>query len=60
IYLCIGLSLGESNPEDCEQIDVRKIHFTEALEMVMTGEITDALTMMALMKLAIMTETLHP
>jgi len=57
IYLCIGLTQGVSNPESCEKLEVKRVPFEEALRMVMSGDITDSLSMMAIMKLAILTNT---
>ncbi len=49
-YVAQGLSFGEAEPEDTEELQVRKLPFAEAVEMVMRGEITDALAMTAILK----------
>ncbi len=49
-YVARGLTFGESEPESTEQLLVRKIPFQEALDMVFRDEITDALSMAAIMK----------
>ncbi|MCB9293719.1 MAG: NUDIX hydrolase [Lewinellaceae bacterium] len=49
-FLARDLSFGPSRPEETEELKVRKLPFREALEMVFRGEITDALSMVALMR----------
>ncbi len=49
-YLARGLSQGEHRPEGTEKIEVRRVQFDEALAMVFRGEITDALSMLAIMQ----------
>jgi len=49
-YLAQDLSFGEAEPEDTEQLHVRRIPLREAVDMVMDGRITDALSMVALLK----------
>ncbi|MEL6864053.1 MAG: NUDIX hydrolase [Bacteroidota bacterium] len=53
-YVAQGLHFGESAPEDTEDLIVKKVPFSEAVNMVIRGEITDALAMSAIL----MTETL--
>jgi 8-oxo-dGTP pyrophosphatase MutT (NUDIX family) len=48
-YLATGLVAGESRPEGTEKIVVRRVPFAEALRMALTGEITDALSLLAIM-----------
>lgn len=50
MYLARGLSQSEQDLDDDEFLDVRKIPFDKAIEMVMNGEITDAKTQLALLK----------
>ena len=57
IYFCIGLKFGPSSPDDTEDLALRKLPFEEALKMVMGGEIKDSLTIMGILKLALMTDT---
>ena len=54
IFVAKDLSFGEPNPEDTEQLEVRRVHLDEAVEMVMRGEITDGLTMAAILKVKIL------
>lgn len=52
IYLAQDLELGESEPEDCEQLVIRKLPFSEALRMALEGEITDAMAVAGLLAAA--------
>ena len=49
-FLATGLKQGEHNPEGTERLTIRRISFNEALEMVFKGEITDALSQLAIMQ----------
>jgi hypothetical protein len=49
-YIAEGLQAGEAEPEETEQLSVRRVLLTDAVDMVMRGEITDALSVMALLK----------
>ncbi len=53
-YLAKGLSYGEAEPEETESLQLKRVPLQEAIDMVLRGEITDALSMMALMKVHIM------
>ncbi|HQQ93675.1 MAG TPA: NUDIX hydrolase [Bacteroidia bacterium] len=50
IYLATGLELSESEPEESEDLQIRKLPFEEAFQMVMRGEISDSLSMVAILK----------
>lgn len=50
LYIAQDLSFGESEPEDDEQLVVRKLHFNELYQMVESGEITDSLTVITVLK----------
>ena len=50
MYLARGLSFGNQNLDEDEFLDVVKIPFEKALEMVMSGEIKDSKTMIIIMK----------
>ncbi|POY37094.1 DNA mismatch repair protein MutT [Solitalea longa] len=54
IYLATGLSQHEAEPEETEQLSIKKIPFEEALQMVFNGEITDAITITALYRLKLL------
>ncbi|MEN9806469.1 MAG: hypothetical protein RL756_989 [Pseudomonadota bacterium] len=49
-YVAQGLAFGVPAPEDTERLAVRRLPFAEALAMVLRGEITDAMSMVALLK----------
>jgi 8-oxo-dGTP pyrophosphatase MutT (NUDIX family) len=48
IFLASGLTQGEHNPEGTEQLNVRRVHVEEALRMALAGEITDAMSLLAI------------
>jgi ADP-ribose pyrophosphatase len=50
IYVARELNQAESEPEETEDLIVKKVHFEEAYRMVMEGEITDSLSMVAILK----------
>lgn len=54
LFVARGLTQAESEPEDTEDLQVRKLHFNEAFEMVMNGQITDSLTVAAILKARIL------
>ncbi len=47
-YLATGLTKGEASPEGTEELVCRSMPVAEALEMVARGEITDALSVLAI------------
>lgn len=49
-FLATGLTQGEHRPDGTEKLKIRRVVFDEALEMALTGEITDALSMLAIMQ----------
>ncbi len=48
-FLATELAAGEYRPEGTEQLQVRRVPFGEALRMARAGEITDALSLLAIM-----------
>ena len=54
MYLAKGLTFSAPDPDDDEFLDVVRMPFEEALEMVLDGRITDSKTMIILMKAALM------
>ena len=50
IYVASNLELGESDPEETEDISVRRLPFDEAFEMAMKGDITDGLSVNGIFK----------
>ena len=52
MYYADGLTYGECDPDDDEFLDLVKIPFERAVEMVVNGEIKDAKTQAAVLKVA--------
>lgn len=50
LFLATVLQRGRANPEGTEQLNVRRVAFAEALEMATSGEITDATSLLAIMR----------
>ncbi len=49
-YLAWDLSEGTAQPDDTEQLQLRRVPFAEAVRMAMAGEITDAMAVAGLLK----------
>lgn len=58
-FLATELTQGAHHPEGTEQLQVRKVDFNEALRMVLSREITDSLSMLAIMQFHI-SQNIHP
>lgn len=54
IYLARDLTQGESQPEETEQLQIKKLPFEEACQMVFSGVITDSLSVAAILKVKIL------
>ncbi len=54
IFLATGLSRHKSRPEDTEILQIKRIPFEDAVEMVMAGEITDSVSVAAILKMKIL------
>lgn len=50
VYLAQELEFGAAQPEETELLQVRRLPLSEAVEMAMRGEITDSLSLAALLK----------
>ena len=50
IYVAQGLTFHEPEPDHNEQLELRKVPFSELVEMVMRGELRDSLTMAGVLK----------
>ncbi|MER3482585.1 MAG: DNA mismatch repair protein MutT [Meiothermus sp.] len=50
IYLATGLRPGPAQPEETEQLHVRRVPFSEVYRRVVAGEITDAITVAAVLR----------
>ncbi len=53
-YLATDLSFGEQNPDQDEFLDVLRIPLQKAVEMVLSGEIKDAKTQIAVLKVKLL------
>ncbi|HFA51104.1 MAG TPA: NUDIX hydrolase [Bacteroidetes bacterium] len=56
IFIAKDLSFGEAEPEETEELAIKKLPLNEAVEMVMGGAITDALAMVSILKVNLMVE----
>ncbi len=54
VYVARGLSFTDAEPEETEILQVKKVSFDELFRMVMAGEIRDAITVAAVMKLKLL------
>ena len=52
VYLATGLSEGEPEFEETEDLEIRKLPLAEAIAMVNAGDITDAISVAALLRIA--------
>jgi len=55
-YLATGLHFNEPEPEESEVLQIKKIPLQQAFNLVMSGEITDAITVAAIQRLKWMDE----
>lgn len=54
VFLAWDLEQGEASPEDTEELEIKKLPFDEAYEMVEEGEITDSVSVAAILKVKLM------
>jgi len=54
IFIARGLTMGIAEPEETEELVLRKLPFEEAYQMAMNGEITDSMSVAALLKTKIL------
>ncbi len=54
LFLAWDLVQDEASPDDTEQLQLRRLPFGEVVEMVCRGEITDAMSVAAILKLQLM------
>jgi 8-oxo-dGTP pyrophosphatase MutT (NUDIX family) len=50
LFLAEDLTEGDAEPEGTEELRVRRVPFARAVEMALTGEITDALSVIGLLR----------
>jgi 8-oxo-dGTP pyrophosphatase MutT (NUDIX family) len=53
IFLATDLVQGESEPEGTEKLELMRVKFDDALRMVLDGEITDSISVIAIMRYAL-------
>lgn len=53
IFVATGLTQAEAEPEETEDLRVRRLPLGEAIAMVRRGEITDSISVMALLAMAV-------
>jgi 8-oxo-dGTP pyrophosphatase MutT (NUDIX family) len=53
IFVAENLVPGESRPEETERLSIRKLPLSEAIEMAMDGRITDSMSVMGLLRMAV-------
>lgn len=54
LYIAQELNFGKSEPEEDEELEIRKLPFEELYKMVKNGEITDSLTVTIVLKTKLM------
>lgn len=54
IYLAQELTQGQAEPEETEDLKLMKVSFSKAYQMVVNGEITDSMSVAAILKVHIM------
>jgi 8-oxo-dGTP pyrophosphatase MutT (NUDIX family) len=52
VYVAEGLTMGNTEFDTTEQLDVRRVPFVEAVAMVMDGRITDGISVAGILRLA--------
>lgn len=50
VFLATDLTFEEAEPEESEDLKIKKLHINEAFEMVLKGEITDSISVAAIFK----------
>ena len=54
VFVAQDLSLGNSNPEDTEELQIKNVPLDDVYSMVMSGEIRDSITVATVMKAKIL------
>ena len=57
LYAAAGLTFGECDPDEDEFLSVERVPLEKAVDMIMSGEIKDAKTQAAVLKLKILKDT---
>jgi ADP-ribose pyrophosphatase len=53
LYLANGLTAGDADPDETEELEVRWMDFAEAVEAVRTGALFDSMTQIGLLHVAL-------
>ena len=54
IYVATGLTQHETNPDETEKLDIKKVSFEELYNMVLSGEVIDSLSVTGVLKYKIL------
>lgn len=54
IFLATGLQQNNARPEETEDLQIKRVPFSEAVKMVQNGTITDSISIMAIQRLQLM------
>lgn len=54
VYVAQELTQGNASPEETENLELRRLPLSDALDMVLHGEITDAISCAALMRVSLL------
>ncbi|PRY49177.1 8-oxo-dGTP pyrophosphatase MutT (NUDIX family) [Arcticibacter pallidicorallinus] len=54
IYLARNLSMGQAEPEETEELQLKRIPFEDAYQMVINNQITDSMSIAAILRLKIL------
>ncbi len=54
LFVARGISFAEANPEETEQLELKRVPLMEAIRMALQGEIRDGMSVIALLKIAAM------
>lgn len=57
VFVATGLTMGEPATEESEELELRKLPLREATQLVLDGDITDAISAAALLRLQIIRST---
>lgn len=57
MYAATGLTFGEQNPDEDEFLTVERVPLTKAVDMILNGEIKDAKTQAAILKLKLLKDS---
>lgn len=52
IFLAEGLTLAEAEPEETEELQLRRLPLSQAVELAMNNQITDSISVAGLLKVA--------